>query len=149
MEQIGSESEVKPLKADFTENGSIDYDLALDWLAQRDQVAAERFNTLFDQTVTDLCRSLVVEIAQGGRPFAQPDETASLAFSRPVYKHRFDLSKKRQRRSSAGVWFVFYFLTDNNKDGIVDTLNIAAIRHGAAAPLWNEKQDDTEDENGI
>lgn len=147
MDQIEPEGKIKPLRADFTENGSIDFDSALDWLAERDMDTAGRFNTLFGQTVTDLCRSLVSEIAQGGRPFALPNEGASFAFSRPVYKHRFELSKKRQRRSSSGVWFVFYFLTDNDKDGAVDTLNIAAIRHGAAASLWNPEKQDEESDN--
>ncbi|MBC8141922.1 MAG: hypothetical protein H7Y38_10830 [Armatimonadetes bacterium] len=48
------------------------------------------------------------------------------------------VSKTRNRRSSAGLWYIFYRLEDVGGIGRADTLFVVAVRHSAAQPFTIE-----------
>lgn len=74
-------------------------------------------------------------------PFDATNETASLRFSRLVYRDRVEVSKSRSRRSSAGLWYVYYTLEDRSNSGKADTLVVASVRHAASQPFEIENAD--------
>ena len=98
--------------------------------------AADRFNDAYDKCLDDLCRKIPEDIEQGFPP--TPNEDASLALSRPTYRAKFETTKTRARRSSVGVWYVFFLLLDGNGDRIPETLQVVGIRHGSAPSQWSE-----------
>ena len=74
------------------------------------------------------------------------DETGSLAFSRPVFLRLFATAKKRTRRSSAGVWRLYYTMEDADSDKKPDQVLILRVAHGAAQPLtaWLDEPHETD-----
>ena len=92
--------------------------------------AAIRFGETLARELVALCADIAERLASGSN-LPTIDEEASLAFSRPAYKHLFTTaaSGKRKRGQNAGVYLVFYELLDFN------TLQVIGLRHGAAEPL--------------
>jgi plasmid stabilization system protein ParE len=107
------------------------------WLAENFEGAAQRFSETIDTVLPALCQDVAEQIATGGRPATLPDERGSLFFSRPVSEYIFTTQKKRNRRSTSGIYRVFYELLDADKDGQVDTLRVLSVRHAGAKPLWD------------
>lgn len=102
--------------------------------------ARDRFVASFAETVERLCEELPERIER--RVPLIVDEAASLHFSRPVYRERFETTAQRSRRSASGVWFLYYLLIDGDGDGQPETLRVVAVRHAAARPFSVE--DDAE-----
>lgn len=111
-----------------------DIEDALSWLRALAPDAPGRFT----DALTDAFAFLAVRLQEqiDGKAPLHPDEGASLALARPVFQHRFATGRTR-RRSGSGVWRIFFDLNDRNGDGTPDTLRVLAVRHAAAAPLWN------------
>lgn len=112
-----------------------DVRLAIRYLEQFGEEVAIRFVSKLAATLDALTERIADELASGNGLFDHPDEGASLQYSRPVFQERFQTGKTRARRSSAGVWRIFYGLDDDDKDGKTDTLRVYAIRHAAARPF--------------
>lgn len=131
-----------PLLLDFADSGRRDLASARDWLRGFSEEAAARFAVALAACLAETSARLGEKIA-AGRPLPAPDEAASLTFSRPVYQTVFVTNRKRARRSSAGVWRVFFDLLDTSSSGgsggRADTLRVLAVRHGAAQSLWIEE----------
>lgn len=137
----GSSPAPLPLTLDLTAPALAEAADAQNWLlfAQGEQ-AAERFYAALTRELADLCQSVAERLAGtigGLGRLPTPDGAASLHFSRPVFQHRFTTGPKQRRKrgSSAGLWRVFYALSDKDGDGRPDTLSVLALRHGAAAPF--------------
>ena len=108
------------------------------WLATFDGEVHNRFARAVREKVVTLCREAAREVP------AQTHEMASLHFSRPVFSARFQTGKTTRKRSSAGVWYLFYDLVDTDADGFPDLLWVLAVRHAAAMSLWQDTQNDGE-----
>lgn len=93
----------EPFRLVFTVAGQGSFDEVAQWVEQRSSdgfKASERLHTRFNEDMARLCQRL----AEGFRP--QPDENASLHFSRPVFKHILRTGQRSRLRSS-GVYYVF------------------------------------------
>ena len=77
-------------------------------------------------------------------PPTQYNEAASLHYSRPIFSHRFQTGKTKAKRSSSGVWYVYFGLADTDGDGHPDTLSVVTISHAARPPLWEEPHGEAE-----
>jgi hypothetical protein len=106
--------------------------------------AADRFVDAYEQRINELCRNIPASIEQGFPP--SPHEDASLALSRPTYRAKIETSKTRARRSSSGVWYVFFLLIDGDGDRIPETLQVISVRHGSALPMWRTSSPDSDEE---
>lgn len=137
---------VSPLRFEMTAFASSDWRKAIHYLGGYGEEVELRWEAAFAEEIKRLCQDLAEQIASGEGVFDQPDEGASLQFSRPVFQQRFQTGKKKARRSSAGVWRIFYALDDDDKDGTPDTMRVFAIRHAASKPFPDF--DDTEAGDG-
>jgi plasmid stabilization system protein ParE len=141
---VAENEDVEALSLELTDRAYRDVQSAQDWLRSFPEDAAQRFNGALDAQLDFLCRSLAERLAAEER--LSPDEDASLAFSRPVYRHTFHTGRTRQRRSSAGSWRIFYVLLNTKESSdIPDRVRMVAIRHGAARPLSEWEQEGTEE----
>ena len=122
-----------PLFLDMTADGTADFDAAVQFLSQTNGTEyAERFTIALGVIIEKTCQRVADEIAENGRPFDQTHEAASLRFAAPVYRLSVLVSKARGRRSSVGLWYVFYRLRDVAGIGHADTLFVVAVRHSVA-----------------
>ncbi len=132
----------EPLYFDITTDGDSDLDAAMQFLSQTNGTDyAERFTEAFGAIMTEACQRVADEIAGQGRPYDRTHENASLRFTAPVYRLSVSASKTRNRRSSIGLWYVFYRLEDVAGIGRADTLFVVAVRHSAAQPFTLEDAD--------
>lgn len=123
----------------MTTDGNTDFDAVVQFLSQTNGTDyTERFTEAFGAVMTEACQRIADEIAEQGRPYDRTHENASLRFAAPVYRLSVSVSKTRNRRSSAGLWYVFYRLEDIAGIGHADTLSIVAVRHSAAQPFTVE-----------
>lgn len=127
------------LNVEYAQQAERDLERITDRLLETSEAAGQRFTLALEATLQELCRSIPEKIVQGYPP--QINDDASLGLSRPTYRNRFETSPKRARRSSVGVWYVFYWLIDGDGDRVPETLRALSIRHGSAPPLWNEPRD--------
>ncbi|MCX6365546.1 MAG: hypothetical protein NTX57_02415 [Armatimonadetes bacterium] len=109
------------------------------WLKSISTEAFQRFTTVIGRELMALCKYCAVN------PPTQYNEAASLHYSRPTFSHRFQTGKTKTKRSSSGVWYIYFGLEDTDKDGRPDTLSVVTISHAARPPLWEEPHG--EDEN--
>lgn len=128
-----------PLLFTFVPEAQSSVRTTMDWLATFDTAISERFVKALGERLTELCREGAREVP------SQTHERASLHFSRPVFSARFRTGKASGRRSSAGVWYLFYDLVDHDADGFPDLLRVLAVRHAASAPIWQQNPTDDED----
>lgn len=126
-----------PLSWEESDDAQVILEKITDTLAPE---AALRFDDAYHACLNDLCRSIPEDIERGFRP--TPDEDASLALSRPTYRAKFETSKTRARRSSVGVWYIFFWLIDGDGDRIPETLRVISVRHGSAPPMWATDSDE-------
>ena len=115
---------------------------AREWLGSLSPENEQRFCEVLEQELLQLQAQIGQMLDEGA--FPQYHEEASLAFSRRVHQHRFQTGKRRQKRSSRGVWNLFYLLLDLDGDRVFDTIRIISVRHAAAAPLWDVEQKEIE-----
>lgn len=131
-----SHDPVAPLFLDFSADGLAELDAAIAFLSDSlGSEYAERLTSVMGSVVAAACLRIAGQIVENGRPFDARNETASLRFARPVYRERVEMSKSRSRRSSAGLWYVYYSLEDRHRSGNADTLVIVAVRHAASQPF--------------
>ena len=125
------------LRPQTTQEAEAEIRSAIDWLDSISSDASERFAIRLREEITALCLILAEEIAQSenGRMTRPENAEASIYFSRPVYRHSLETGKHRQRRSSAGLWYIFFAVTDEDADGTPDTLRIFSVRHSARPSL--------------
>ena len=128
-----------PLILDFTREGNLSLSQAQTWLKSLSTEAFQRFTTVIGRELTVLCKECAVN------PPTQYNEAASLHYSRPIFSHRFQTGKTKTKRSSSGVWYIYFGLEDTDRDGRPDTLSVVTISHAARPPLWEEPHG--EDEN--
>lgn len=133
-----------PLSFEETDEAKAQVSATVNALEDYSSEAADRFLLAYAETVRFLCREIALKAAEG-RPLP-PDEEASLAFSRPTHKTRFQTSAKRSRFSSQGVWYILYWLLDANRDGMPETLRVARVRSAGAPPMWEEPRAEDEEE---
>lgn len=127
----------------MTTDGDADLDAAMQFLSQTVGTDyTERFTEAFGAVMTRACQRIADEIAEQGRPIDRTHENASLRFAAPVYRISVSVSKTRNRRSSAGLWYVFYRLEDVAGIGRADTLFVVAVRHSAAQQFTMEDAGD-------
>lgn len=137
-----------PLAVDLSEAGGADISNAVAFLSNSvSEDYAEQFTKTVAATLGVLCRRVADEIADGGRPYDPIHEAASLRYSRPVYREKVETSRSRARRSSSGLWYIFYTLEDRTSLGYADTLVVIAVRHSAAAPFSIQSQHMANDES--
>ena len=105
---------------------------------------AVRFTGEVGLVTRKTCERVAAEIAESGRVFDRTDEGASLRFAAPVYRVDVLVGKSRARRSSAGLWYVFYTLVDRAGIGRPDTMFVVAVRHSAARQFTVEDDVDGE-----
>ena len=120
---MNEQNELIPLRYALAPSGGADIVSALlyidDLVSQEinDLEAADRFEERLDEAIGAARDRIAREIAEEGRPFDPPDEVASYAMTQTIYRLRVETSKKRSRRSSAGLWYVLYALRDTDGDG--------------------------------
>ncbi|MBC7806921.1 MAG: hypothetical protein H7145_12310 [Akkermansiaceae bacterium] len=107
--------------------------------------AAERFKQRLDEPVNAARVRIAHEILEEGKPLDSPDEAASYALTQTVYRLGVETARKRARRSSAGLWFVFYALRDTNGDGVIDTFRVLRLIHSVARPVSKTSVRETDD----
>lgn len=101
----------KPLFADMQDDCEAEFSAAMTYLSQTFGTEyAERFSEGVAQVLRERCETVAQDIAEHGRTFDRTHDEASLRFSRPVYRANVLLSRRRARRSSSGLWYVFYAL---------------------------------------
>nr|WP_309696632.1 hypothetical protein [Armatimonas sp.] len=115
---------------------------AREWLGNLSPEYEERFCKVLEQELLQLTERVGQMLEEGA--FPQYHEEASLAFSRRVHQYRFRTGKRRQKRSSSGIWNLFYMLLDLDGDRVFDTIRIISVRHAASAPLWDTEQTEGE-----
>ncbi len=120
-----------PLHFEMTAFASSDWRKAVHYLGGIGEEVELRWEAAFAREIKNLCESIAEQIASPDGFYDQPDEGASLQFSRPIFQQRFQTGKIKARRSSVGVWRIFYAIDDDDKDGTPDTLRVYAIRHAA------------------
>lgn len=136
---------VSPLFLDFKPRGEAELDSAITYLSLSfGSDYAEKFTAEVGRVLKETCLRIAEEIAEDGSPFDAPHDVASLRFAQPVYRLNVSLLKRRTRRSSTGLWYVFYALEDKAKIGRADTLAVVAVRHSAARPFFIEEDDESE-----
>lgn len=145
------DEQITPLRYALAPSGGADIASALlyldDLIGQgvTDPEAADRFEERLDEAISAARDRIAREIAENGRPFDSPDEAASYAMTQTVYRLKVETSKKRSRRSSAGLWYVLYALRDTDGDGVIDTLRVHRVLHSAARPLSKERNRGSDD----
>jgi plasmid stabilization system protein ParE len=133
-----------PFALVFAHSGNTDLENVVSFLEERDENAAARFEEQLKTLVTGLCQRIPQEIEQIGKPFHSLDEPAPLHYARPVYRERIETVKRRARRSSTGLWYVYYTLEDRGKTGTPNTIVILRIRHSAARPFTLDVSEEDE-----
>ncbi|WP_395090787.1 hypothetical protein [Armatimonas sp.] len=119
---------------------------AVTWLQGYSEESAQRFVEAMEDALQVLCRQVAADIQQ--KIPLQTDELASIYYSRPVFMHLLQTGKTRKRRSSAGLWRLYYDIVDQDRDGAPDTLRFLSVYHAAARPLWEEpRPEQDEDDN--
>jgi plasmid stabilization system protein ParE len=113
------------------------------WLREQSADRAALFAEVLERELNQLCLDLEEAFVTGSL-LPRGDETASLAFSRPVFQYLLVATKsgKRVRRSSANTWRIYYALGNANSDGKPDTIHVLAVYHAASRPLWDESDFD-------
>lgn len=125
-----------PLALDFTYRAYAEANSIVEWLDGYQREYANRFTDALERETAAACQVFANHLA-AGRPIGPEDETGSLAFSRPVFTRLFTTAKVRRRNNAAGTYRVYYALADSDGDGKADTLQVLAVRHAAARPLWD------------
>lgn len=123
--------------------GEADFDAVVQFLSVTNGTEyVERFTEEFGKVISETCQRVAQELDENGKPFDRPNEGASLRFAAPVYRVDISTGKKRARRSSAGLWYVFYRLEDIAGIGRADTPSIVAVQHSAAQPFSIEESEE-------
>ena len=136
---------IPPLYLDLSGDGEAELDAAMTYLTDTQGIDyAVRFTGEVGLVTRETCERVAAEIAEYGKVFDRTDEGASLRFAAPVYRVDVLVGKSRARRSSAGLWYVFYTLVDRAGIGRPDTMYVVAVRHSASRPFRVE--DDADDE---
>lgn len=130
-----------PLDWEESDRATGDVDATVKALENLSPDAAQRFIVAYQETLESLCREIARKAAEG-RPLP-PDEAASIALARPTHKTRFQTSAKRSRFSSQGVWYVFYWLYDVNRDAVPETLHVVTVQSASSPPLWEEPEEES------
>lgn len=109
------------------------------WLHERSSESMTLFAEALEKGLIQLQQDIDDAFSTGSL-LPRVEETASLAFSRPVFQYLLVATKsgKRVRRSSANTWRIYYALGDADSDGKPDTIHILALYHAASQPLWDE-----------
>lgn len=132
-----------PLFLDLEPRAESELDVAMTYLSQSIGTDyAERFTAEAGRVLKEACHDIAEEIVSHGKPSSPMHEAASVRFSRPIYRLDVAVTKARARRSSAGLWYVFYALEDRANIGRPDTLAVVAVRHSAARPFGVEEDAD-------
>ncbi len=97
--------------------------------------AAHRFSDALDQALAQECMAVAEQITQTGVPSKRIHEQVSVYRSRPTFRLDVQTTKKRARRSGAGLWYVYYSIVDADADGVPDTLLVYAVEHSTAQPF--------------
>ena len=126
----------QPLDLDFTPEGRLTIQESRDWLKTITPQAAQRFAMVLNQELHKLTKACAVN------PPTQPHEQASLYYARPVFCQRFKTGKATVKRSASGVWYVYYDLTDTNRDGRPELLRALLILHAASQAPWEKNTED-------
>ena len=106
-----------------------------------------RFIERYDTAMRELCQSIAEEIAESDRYHKRVDAPASAYNSRPAYRLDLQTTTKRARRSSTGLWYVYYTIDDADGDGKPDTVTVYSIEQSASQPFAiNTGQFDEPDE---
>jgi hypothetical protein len=129
----------QPLDLDFTPEGRLTIQEARDWLTKISAPTAQRFATALNQELRKLTKACAVN------PPTQPHEQASLYYARPVFCQRFKTGKATIKRSASGVWYVYYDLTDTNRDGRPERLRTLLVLHAARQAPWEKTSEDEEE----
>ena len=132
----------RPLALDFTPEGRLTIQEARDWLMTVSAQAALRFATVLNQELRKLSKACAVN------PPTQPHEQASLYYAHPVFCQRFRTGKTAVKRSASGVWYVYYDLTDTDRDGRPELLRALLVLHAARQAPWEETVENQETEAG-
>lgn len=147
VDPVQESNRTVPLSLSYTQKALASVTHALLYLDGFGDDIAERFNTRLEEAIDSARERIAREIAEEGEPFDGLDEIASLQWSQPVYRLKVQTGKSRARRSSAGLWYVFYSLHDTNGDGVADLIRIHQVRHSAARPLSVEGDVDADGES--
>lgn len=131
----------QPLALDITAEASLEVLKARDWLKTIASEVSQRFASALNQEIRKLRKECAIN------PPTQYNEAASLHYSRPVFGHRFQTGRTKTKRSSSGVWYIYFGLEDTDRDGRPDTLSVVTIVHAARPPLWEEPREEDEDED--
>lgn len=109
------------------------------WLRERSSESVTLFSEALERGLTQHQQDLEDAFSTGSL-LPRVEETASLAFSRPVFQYLLIATKsgKRARRSAANTWRIYYALGDADSDGKPDTIHILALYHAASQSLWDE-----------
>jgi plasmid stabilization system protein ParE len=135
---------MKSLRLEIAPQAAQDIRGARRWQKSISPATEQRFTTRLTALLRNLCSELPEKIATGRPP--QRDEKASLGLIRPAFQERFYTgAKKPTRRSSAGVWRVFYALLDADGDNQPEALLVLRVFHAAAELPW-ERIDQEEPE---
>jgi len=128
------ESAVPAIKLVLVRRAEFDIADAIAWLSRTaGEDSALNFMTRLDDEIAVLRESVGEELAEFGRHRARPHEAGSVYFARPIYRHVMQTVKRRARRSSAGVWHIYYEVrveTDKERSALV----VHSIQHGASEP---------------
>jgi plasmid stabilization system protein ParE len=136
-----------PLRLQITDTAEERINDSITWLESYSEESAQRFVEALEDALQSLCQQVAHDIAR--KVPLHTDELASIYYSRPVFMYLVQTGKTRKRRSSAGLWRLYYDITDRDQDGQPDTLRFLSIHHAAARPLWEEprpEQDEQDDQ---
>ncbi|WP_395138414.1 hypothetical protein [Armatimonas sp.] len=130
----------RPLALDISPEVAREILKARDWLLTVSRSVAQRFAMVLDQELKALCKACAVN------PPTQPHEQATIYYSRPVFSHRFQTGKTKQKRSSSGVWYVIFDLQDTSSDTRPDLLRVITIFHAASQAPWDSQGEEDDDQ---
>jgi hypothetical protein len=130
----------RPLALDITKEAASEILKAREWLKTISSEASQSFLNALNRELRALCK------ANAYNPATQRHDAASIYFSRPTFHHRFQTGQTKTKRSSSGVWYIYFELVDTNADQRPDTLRVNLVTHAAKAPLWEEPHGEDEDE---
>ena len=138
---------MNPLRLEIAPQAAQDILGARRWQKSISLATEQRFTARLTALLRNLCSELPAKITTGRPP--QRDEKASLGLIRPAFQERFYTgTKKPARRSSAGVWRVFYALLDADGDNHPEALLVLRVFHAAAELPWERigQEEPEEDE---
>ena len=131
-----------PLVLDFTPEARLTIRESQTWLKKISPEALSNFTAKLGQVLKALSKDCAVN------PPTQPDENASIYYAHPVFCQRFRTGKTAVKRSASGVWYVYYDLTDTDRDGRPELLRTLLVLHAARQAPW-EKTSEDEDEGNL